>query len=119
MVSVLTRHGISSPYRRDFLPDGREVVRKNVKPHHELTTPPGVAVDETVIQAAEVSGCAGIAIHRARTGQTLWAPMARWQRGIPISRGFGPQRALRWCDLEPLHGGRSQQVPLFATVAAP
>lgn len=119
MVSVLTRHGTSSPYRRDFLPDGREVVRKNVKPHHELTTPPGVAVDETVIQAAEASGCAGIAIHRARTGQTLWAPMARWRRGIPVSRGFGPQRALRWEDLEPLTADRSQLVPFPDLVPAP
>jgi|SRR3990172_2686766 len=112
MVPVLTRRGLRSPYRRSSLPDGRPVLRKRVEAHHELTTPPGVAVDETVLDAAEREGV-GIVVDRVRDGQTYYAPLHRWRRGIPVNRGFGPQRALRWSDLEPLPGAGGQ-VPLFA-----
>lgn len=117
MVPVLTRRGLRSPYRRDSLPDGRAVLRKRVGPHHELTTPPGVAVDEPVLDEAEREGFVGIITHRVRTGEELWAPLSRWRRGIPVTRGFGPQRALRWCDLEPLPGADGQ-LSLFPEVAS-
>lgn len=122
MVPVVTRHGVRSPYRPASLPDGRPALRKRVEPHRELTTPPGVAVDEAVLDAVERSGQVGIIVERVRTRQTLWAPLHRWRSGIPVRRGFGPQRALRWCDLEPPsesggHPGKPQQVPLFAEVA--
>jgi hypothetical protein len=102
MISVLTRRGLRSPYRRDFLPDGRPILRKRVGPQHELLKPPGVAVDEPVLDDAERQGFVGIAVHRTRTGEELWALLERWRKGILIRRGFGPQRALRWSDLEPL-----------------
>lgn len=114
MVPVLTRHGLRSPYRRDSLPDGRPILFKRVEPHHELTTPPGVAVDELVLDDAGRRGFAGIVVYRIRTGESLWAPLPRWRRGIPVRRGFGTQRGLRWSDLEPLPGGRGEQLPLFA-----
>lgn len=117
MVSVLTRRGIRSPYKERTLPDGRRVFWKVVRPEHELTTPPGVAVDEAVLDAAEREGRAGIVVERARTGQVLWAPLSRWRRGIPVRRGFGAQRALRWADLEPLSGGGGQ-IALFEGVPA-
>lgn len=112
MVSVLTRHGYFSPYRRDSLPDGRSVLRKVVEPHHELITPPGVAVSLSVLEEAEEIGCAGIVVRRVKTGETLWAAVDRWRRGIPISRGYGPQRALKWSELSPV-GGDSGQLELF------
>jgi hypothetical protein len=106
----------------DALPDGRPVLRKRVALNHELRTPPGVAVDEQVIEAAEREGAAGIVVERM-SGETLWAPLCRWQKGIPIRRGFGPQRALLWRQLEALPGcrqasatttHRQQQLDLFA-----
>ncbi len=112
MVPVLTRHGLRSPYRRVSLPDGRTVLRKRVEPHHELTTPPGVAVDEAVLDDAEQQGDWGIVIERARTDDILCASIGRWRRGFPICRGFGSQRGLRWQDLEPV-SPRSSQLPLF------
>lgn len=118
MISVLTRRGLRSPYRESSLPDGRRVLRKRVEPHHELTTPAGVAADVTVLDAAERAAISGLVVDRVRTGQTLWAPLQRWRRGIPISRGFGPQRALRWSDLEPLPGAGGQ-TSLFGPVAGP
>src|SRR3972149_9030759 len=108
MVPVLTRRGVRSPYRPGYLPDGRPTLRKRVEPHHELTTPPGVAVDELVLGDAERRGFAGVVVFRVRTEEELWAPLSRWRRGIPVKRGFGPQRALRWCDLEPLPGADGQ-----------
>ncbi|MDR7418943.1 MAG: hypothetical protein QN178_08525 [Armatimonadota bacterium] len=87
-------------------------MRKTVEPEHELITPPGVAVNESVLREAEQDGVAGIVVERVRTGEVLWAPLSRWWRGVHINRGFGPQRALRWEDLEPLPEDRPQ-LPLF------
>jgi hypothetical protein len=108
VVPVVTRHGVRSPYHPASLPDGRPALRKRVEPHHELTTPPGVAVDEVVLDAAEHDHRAGIVVERVRTRELFWAPLSRWRRGVPVRRGFGPQRALRWTDLEPLHDDRAQ-----------
>ncbi len=108
MVPVITRRGVRSPYRRGTLPDGRPVLRKRVEPHHELTTPAGVAVDEAVLGDAEREGRVGVVVFRVRTEEELWAPLPRWRHGIPVNRGFGPQRGLRWGDLEPLPGAEGQ-----------
>ena len=51
-------------------------------------------------QAPPLCGFIGIVVERADTGEVLWAPLARWRTGIPIRRGFGPQRALLWSDLK-------------------
>lgn len=115
-MSVLTRRGLRSPYRRDFLPDGRPVQRKRVEPEHELITPPGIAVDEAVLRDAERAGDAGIVVERVRTGELLWAPLPRWWRGLRINRRFGPQRALLWEDVEPLPADQSQ-LALFPEMA--
>lgn len=118
MVSVLTRRGLRSPYRERILPDSRRVYEKRVKPEHEVITPPGVAVDESVLDDAEGRGLAGIVVLRVRTREELWAPLSRWRRGIPIRRGFGPQRALLWHQLEPLPGSDgAAQLALFAEAA--
>ncbi len=108
MVPVVTRRGVRSPYRPGVLPNGRPVLRKRVLRRHELTTPPGVAVDEVVLADAERQGFTGVVVHRVRTEEDLWAPLSRWQRGIPVNRGFGPQRALRWADLDPVPGAGGQ-----------
>ncbi len=100
--NVLTPRGAFSPYRRTFLPDGRPALRKRCEPHHELTSPTGVAVDVVVLSEAEHLGCAGIVVERVRTQQLVWAPLSLWLRGIPVNRGYGSQRALRWSQLEPL-----------------
>jgi hypothetical protein len=119
MVSVLTRRGLRSPYRERTLPDGRRVYWKVVRPEHEVTTPAGCAVDEPVLDAAERRGLAGVGLLRARTNEELWAPLSRWRRGIPLRRGFGPQRELLWRQLEPLPGGSKDggQLPLLFEVA--
>lgn len=117
MVTVLTRRGLCSPYRERTLPDGRRVLYKVVRPEYELTTPPGVAVDEAALDFADGAGFAGVGVLRVRTSEELWAPLARWRRGIPVRRGFGPQRALLWRDLDPLgarpQANHSAQLALF------
>jgi repressor of nif and glnA expression len=95
------------------------VLRKTVEPAHELITPPGVAVDESVLREAEQDGIAGIVVERVRTDEVLWAPLSRWWRGVRINRGFGPQRALRWDDLEPLPTCQSQVALFPELVTAP
>lgn len=113
MVTVLTRRGLRSPYRERTLPDGRRVYWKRVEPEHEVITPPGVAVDEPVLDEAERRGLAGVGLLRVRTGEDLWAPLSRWRHGMPIRRGFGPQRALLWSQLGPLSGADGGQLALF------
>src|SRR3990170_6930599 len=108
MVSVLTRRGFRSPYSERTLFDGRRLSWKTVRPEHELTIPPGVAVDEAQLVEDERLGHVGIGITRIRTGQELWASIARWRRGIPVNRGFGPQRALLWHQLDQLPGAGGQ-----------
>jgi hypothetical protein len=112
MVSVLTRRGLRSPYQERNLPDGRRVFWKCVKPEHEVITPPGVAVVERVLDEGERRGFAGVVVLRVRTGEELWSPLSRWRRGIPLRRGFGPQRELVWNQLESLPGA-DQQISLF------
>jgi hypothetical protein len=61
----------------------------------------------------------GIVIERTATHEILWAPISRWQKGIPVRRGYGPQRALLWRELKPLPAPaaptpREQQLDLFA-----
>lgn len=112
-VSVLTRRGLRSPYRERTLPDGRRVYFKRVAPAHELTTPPGVAVDEAVLEEAGRRGLAGIWVFRERTRENLWAPGARWQTGVRVRRGYGDQRALLWQRLDPLPRENAAQLPLF------
>jgi hypothetical protein len=116
MVSVLTRRGLYCPYSERTLSDGRRLSWKAVRPEHELTTPPGVAVDEAQLAEDERLGRVGVGITRIRTGQQLWASIARWRRGIPVNRGFGPQRALLWHQLDPLPGADGQ-LGLFDEVA--
>lgn len=115
MVTVITPRGACSPYRERPLPDGRRVYWKAVRPEHELITPPGVAVDESVLEEAERRGLAGIVVRRERTGEELWAHLARWWSGIPVRRRFGPQRGLLWNQLKPLPGADGQ-LPLFEDV---
>lgn len=102
---VSTPRGVLRPYRRALLPDGRSVLRKRVGPEHELRVPPGVAVDEAVLDEAERAGLAGVVIERVSTGAVVWAPLKRWKSGLPIRRGFGPQRALLWTHLAPVGAG--------------
>lgn len=101
-VAVSTPRGALRPYRLTLLADGRPALRKTVKPRHELTTPPGAAVDESVLLYAEKLGFAGVVIERLSTGQVLWAPLSLWKSGFPVRRGFGPQRGLLWDQLKPL-----------------
>jgi hypothetical protein len=115
---VLTRRGLRSPYRDDHLPDGRPVLRKRVEPAQELRTPPGVAVDEAVLDNAERDGKAGIVIDRVGTGETLWAPIPRWQRGLKVRRGFGPQRGLLWGQLDAVDPKPLRQLELFESAPA-
>lgn len=113
MATVITPRGVFSPYRERTLPDGRVVYWKKVTPEQELSTPPGCAVDESVLADAAGRGFAGIRVLRVRTDEEVWAPLSRWRNGIPIRRGFGPQRALLWHQLEPLSGDDGRQLPLF------
>jgi hypothetical protein len=110
-VAVATPRGALRPYLRALLPDGHQVLRKAVRPEHELRTPPGVAVDEDVLAAAERAGFSGIVIERVSTSEVLFAPLSRWRTGVKISRGFGRQRALLWRDLEPV---RADEAPSAA-----
>lgn len=101
-VSVSTPRGTLRPYRVCCLPDGRLVLRKRIEPKHELRTPPGVAVDEAALDAAQRDGLAGVVVERVSTAAVLWAPLSRWKAGLRIQRGFGPQRVLLWHQLVPV-----------------
>jgi hypothetical protein len=119
-VAVETPRGSLRPYRTALLPDGRLVFRKRAEPEHELRVPRGVAVDEEVLAAAERCGAAGIVIERVATTEVLFAPLSRWRTGLPIRRGYGAQRALRWSQLEPVRADETPavaQTSLFTGVA--
>ena len=115
MVSVLSSRGLRYPYSERTLSDGRRLSWKTVRPQQELTTPAGVAVDESQLAEDELLGRAGVGLTRIRTGEQLWASIARWRRGIPVNRGFGPQRALLWHQLDTFPG-TSGQLDLFGEV---
>lgn len=117
MATVITPRGVSSPYRERTLPGGHRVFWKVVRPQHEVIMPAGCAVDEPVLDDAERRGLAGVGLFRVRTNEELWAPLSRWRRGIPLRRGFGPQRELLWSQLEPLPGSDGGQLALFADTA--
>jgi hypothetical protein len=119
-VAVSTPRGALRPYRRALLPDGRLAFRKRAEPFHELRWPPGIAVDEDVLAAAERAGVSGIVIERVATGEVLFAPVARWRTGVPVRRGYGAQRALRWSQLELVRAAETPavaQTSLFTGVA--
>ena len=119
MVTVKTPRGSFRPYRSENL-CGKRLLVKTVQPNQELQAPRGIAVDEPVLEWAGSQGFDGIAIRRARDGKVLWAPLSRWSSGIPIRRGFGPQRALVWKRLDPLTDqetptSNGEQTDLFGT----
>src|SRR3990172_339612 len=114
---VISKHGTQRPYRDYRLPDGRFVLWKRVAPQHELRCPSGVACDERVLLDARRGGDAGGAVYRERTGEVLWAVLDAWERGRGISRGYGPQRALRWRDLQPVFGTAPPDSPRVEQVA--
>jgi len=117
MVSVQTPRGSVHPYHAQTL-RGKRLLVKTVRPRQELQVPAGVAVDESVLEWAASEGFEGIAVRRELTGELVWALVSHWARGIPIRRGFGPQRALLWSQLLPLseHGTQAptaEQTGLF------
>ena len=113
---VITPKGRTTcPYTISHIPGlGLALCKRVQASRHLLRRPPAIAIDTAALRWAEVEGALFARVEDTETGRAYLASLSTIRaKGLPVSRGFGPQVALPlylWATEDP------RQPALFAGV---